>query len=57
MALKPEEVYAILLRKLKEGGATPEQIQSAVENYLSQNPINPQTLTVEDHIISLKEGS
>lgn len=39
MALKAEEVYAILKKQIESGGATPEQIESAVNKYLSENPV------------------
>lgn len=41
MALKAEEVYAILKKQIQSGGATPEQIQQAVDNYLTENPVQP----------------
>ena len=41
MALKAEEVYAILKRQIQSGGATPEQIQQAVDAYLEENPVQP----------------
>lgn len=41
MALKAEEVYAILKKQIQSGGATPEQIQAAVDAYLEENPVQP----------------
>lgn len=41
MALKPEEVYAILKKQIQSGGATPEQIRQAVDAYLEENPVQP----------------
>lgn len=41
MALKAEEVYAILKKQIQSGGATPEQIQQAVDAYLEENPVQP----------------
>ena len=46
MALKAEEVYAILKKQIQSGGATPEQIQAAVDAYLEENPVQ-QGATVE----------
>ena len=43
MALKAEEVYAILKKQIQSGGVTPEQIQTAVENYLTENPVSGMT--------------
>lgn len=37
--MSPEEVLAILNRKMQEGIATPEQIEDAVNKYLEKNPI------------------
>lgn len=41
MALKAEEVYAILKKQIQFSGATPEQIQQAVDAYLEENPVQP----------------
>lgn len=41
MALKAEDVYAILKKQIQSGGATPEQIQQAVDAYLEENPVQP----------------
>lgn len=41
MALKAEEVYAILKKQIQSGGATPEQIKQAVDAYLEENPVQP----------------
>ena len=43
MALKAEEVYAILKKQIQSGGATPEQIQAAVDAYLAENPVSGMT--------------
>lgn len=40
MALKAEEVYAILKKQIQSSGATPEQIQQAVDSYLDENPVS-----------------
>lgn len=47
MALKPEEVYAILKKQIQTGGGTvdPEQIKQAVNGYLEANP--PSGMTAE----------
>lgn len=36
-----EEVYAILKKQIQSSGATPEQIQQAVDAYLEENPVQP----------------
>lgn len=48
-----DEVYAILKKKIgSEGGTiTPEQIQQAVDDYLSKNPVSGVSISVEDHIL------
>lgn len=38
-----EEVYAILKKQIQSGGATPEQIQAAVDAYLAENPVSGMT--------------
>lgn len=53
MALRAEDVYAILKKKIELGGATPEQIQQAVENYLDENPVETGELSVKDHVITI----
>lgn len=50
-------LVAAFVAKMKSGGATPEQIQQAVDNYLSKNPVQAGSLVVKDHIISLMGGT
>lgn len=52
-----EEVYAILKKQIQSGGATPEQIQQAVDQYLEENPVSAGELSVSNHIISLVGGN
>ena len=54
MALKAEEVYAILKKQIQSGGATPEQIQTAVKNYLTENPVSGMT---EEQIQQLNQAT
>lgn len=54
MALKAEEVYAILKKQIQSGGVTPEQIQTAVENYLTENPVSGMT---EEQIQQLNQAT
>lgn len=51
--------YAILLKKIKnQSGATPEQIQEAVDNYLKENPVDiTPTATLEETKSYLEQGS
>lgn len=56
MALKAEEVYAILKKQIQSGGATPEQIQQAVDNYLSENPVTAGELELSGSTIKMTEG-
>lgn len=39
--MRADEVYAILLKKIRNigGGASPEQIQQAIKEYLDKNPV------------------
>lgn len=39
--MKADDVYAILNRKIKLGGGSTEDIQNAVNNYLTANPVKP----------------
>ena len=50
MALKPEEVYAILKKQIQTGGGIvdPEQIKQAVNGYLEANP--PSGMTAEQEL-------
>lgn len=50
MALKAEEVYAILKKQIQSGGATPEQIQQAVDAYLEENPVSGMTEEQEEQL-------
>lgn len=55
--LSPEVVYAILNGRVKASGATQEQVNTAVNKYLTDNPIKLQKLTYnkQDKVLSLKE--
>lgn len=54
-----EEMYLDYLCKNGTGGGsvTPEQIQAAVDQYLTENPVSAGELSVSNHIISLVGGS
>ena len=56
MALKSEEVYAMLKKQIQSGGATPEQIQQAVDNYLTENPVQAGVLSLDGNTIKMTEG-
>ena len=45
------------VRKPDGANVTPEQIQTAVDNYLKDNPVQAGSLVVKDHIISLTGGT
>lgn len=45
------------VRKPDGANVTPEQIQTAVNNYLKENPVQAGNLVVKDHIISLTGGA
>lgn len=44
--MNADDVYAILAKRIKNGGITQEQIQNAVNDYFSKNPIKPYELPV-----------
>lgn len=53
-----EMLLPLVARALKNGGTvTPEQIQAAVDQYLTENPVSAGELSVSNHIISLVGGS
>ena len=54
-----EEKYLYYLCKNGTGGgsATPEQIQTAVDRYLEENPVSAGELSISNHIITLTGGS
>lgn len=56
MALRAEDVYVILKQKMDSGGATPEQIQSAVDKYLDEHPAPSPDLILNGTTLELKEG-
>ena len=56
MGMTGEEAYAILKRQIQSGGATPEQIQQAVDNYLSENPVTAGELELSGSTIKITEG-
>ena len=42
--------------KMKSGGATPEQIQQAVDNYLTENPVTAGELSLDGNTVKMTEG-
>ena len=42
--------------QIQSGGATPEQIQQAVDNYLSENPVTAGELELSGSTIKITEG-
>lgn len=53
-----EMLLPLVARALKNGGTvTPEQIQAAVDQYLTENPVSAGELSVSNHIISLVGGN
>lgn len=55
--LTPEVVYAILNGRIGAFGATQEQVNTAVNKYLTDNPVKLQKLTYnkQNKVLSLKE--
>ena len=48
---------AALVAKMKSGGATPEQIQQAVDAYLEENPVRAGELQLNGTTINLEGGN
>ena len=55
--LTPEVVYAILNGRIEASGSTQEQVNTAVNKYLTDNPIKLQKLAYnkQNKVLSLKE--
>lgn len=55
--LSPEVVYAILNGRIEVSGATQEQVNIAVNKYLTDNPIKSQKLIYnkQNKVLYLKE--
>lgn len=49
-------LVAAFVAKMKSGGATPEQIQQAVDDYLSKNPVTAGELELSGSTIKITEG-
>lgn len=49
-------LVAAFVAKMKSGGATPEQIQTAVDNYLNENPVQAGVLSLDGNTIKMTEG-
>ena len=49
-------LVAAFVAKKKSGGATPEQIQQAVDNYLSENPVAAGALSLDGNTVKMTEG-
>ncbi len=49
-------LVAAFVAKMKSGGATPEQIQQAVDNYLNENPVAAGELELSGSTIKITEG-
>ena len=49
-------LVAAFVAKMKSGGATPEQIQQAVDNYLTENPVTTGVLSLDGNTIKMTEG-
>lgn len=49
-------LVAAFVAKMKSGGATPEQIQQAVDNYLNENPVTAGALSLDGNTVKMTEG-
>ena len=49
-------LVAAFVAKMKSGGATPEQIQQAVGNYLTENPVTAGVLSLDGNTVKMTEG-
>lgn len=45
--MQEDEVFAVLLRKIKLGGTSTEDIQNAVDNYLKDNPVETESADID----------
>ncbi len=45
--MQADEVFAVLLRKIRLGGSNPEDIQDAVNNYLKDNPVETESTDID----------
>lgn len=50
-------LIAALIAKAATGNVTPEQIQTAVDNYLNENPVQAGELQLNGTTINLEGGS
>ena len=50
-------LVAAFVAKMKSGGATPEQIQQAVDAYLEENPVRAGELQLNGTTINLEGGN
>ena len=49
-------LVAAFVAKMTSGGATPEQIQQAVDNYLTENPVTAGALSLDGNTVKMTEG-
>ena len=49
-------LVAAFVAKMKSGGATPEQIQQAVDNYLTENPVTAGVLSLDGNTVKMTGG-
>ena len=49
-------LVAAFIAKASEGGASPEQIQQAVNDYLSENPVTAGELQLDGTTVKMAEG-
>lgn len=53
--MKPEDVFGIVIQKLRDGGVTDEQIGNAVEKYYNRHPLETdKTLSVSGGVADAK---
>ena len=49
-------LVAAFVAKMKSGGATPEQIQQAVDNNITENPVTAGALSLDGNTVKMTEG-
>lgn len=45
--MQADEIFAVLLRKIKLGGGSTEDIQNAVNSYLKDNPVETESSDID----------
>lgn len=52
-----EYLYYLCVNGIGGGSISPEQIQQAVDNYLSENPVTAGNFEVDNHVLKIVGGT